>query len=150
MAAAKKAMKTKAMKAAETKAMKAAEAGALQFRTSRFRYVPGFQQVNVGGGINWIYIKVPIDATPIELWTGYHGKEYRCVVGGQATEAEAGAPPAGWTLQPSVDIASATTAKIAMKSLKPRKAKKAMTMKSIKAVKSMKSLKPRMAKKAME
>ena len=147
MAAAKKAMKTKAMKAAAT-ATVATEAGALQFRTSRFRYVPGFQQVNVGGGINWIYIKV--GTTPIEMWTGYHGKEYRCVVGGHHSTTEAGAPSAGWTLQPSVDIASATTAKIAMKSLKPRKAKKAMTMKSIKAVKSMKSLKPRMAKKAME
>ena len=144
---AKKAMKTKAMKAAAT-ATVATEAGALQFRTSRFRYVTGFQQVNVGGGINWIYIKV--GTTPIEMWTGYHGKEYRCVVGGHHSTTEAGAPPAGWTLQPSVDIASATTAKIAMKSLKPRKAKKAMTMKSIKAVKSMKSLKPRMAKKAMK
>ena len=143
MAAAKKAMKTKAMKAAETKAMKAAEAGALQFRTSRFRYVPGFQQVNVGGGINWIYIKVPIDATPIELWTGYHGKEYRCVVGGQATEAEAGAPPAGWTLQPSADTASSAKKAMTMKT----KAKMAMTMKTKKAMMAKKAMK---AKKAIK
>jgi hypothetical protein len=142
-----------AQRAAETPTVaNAPREGKMQFRTSRYQHVTGFRQVNVGGGINWIYVKV--GTSPIELWTGYNGQEYRCLVGGHRSttnmDIEAGAPPAGWTLQPNVDIASATTAKIAMKSLKPRKAKKAMTMKSSKAVKAMKSLKPRMAKKAMK
>ena len=51
----------------------------MQFRTSLYQHVAGFRQVNVGGGINWIYVKV--GTNPIELWTGYNGQEYRCFVG---------------------------------------------------------------------
>ena len=112
--------------------------GKMQFRTSRYQHVAGFRQVNVGGGINWIYVKV--GTTPIELWTGYNGQEYRCLVGGHRSttnmDIEAGAPPAGWTLQPNVDMKSMKTK--AVKSMKT-KDMKSMKTKAVKAMKSMKT-----------
>ena len=106
--------------------------GKMQFRTSRYQHVAGFRQVNVGGGIHWIYVKV--GTAPIELWTGYNGQEYRCLVGGHGVEA--GAPPAGWTLQPNVDMKSMKTK--AVKSMKT-KDMKSMKTKAVKAMKSMKT-----------
>ena len=69
---------TKRPKKAE--AMKAMKEGKMQFANHPFAKWVGYAQVNCGGAMNWLFVKLPQRKSSTVRWAGYNQRQYKLVV----------------------------------------------------------------------